>query len=179
VDILRPLSKTELNDRTLWFDGTSSYPATGVLHSHVLFVDKITTEIKQYNQLVPPEKQIRVKETNDPLKFKWLIPDEYKELNVRRYVIEKLIELTERENFSDKEKADRAVRVSKELKLYENHALIGVLRVLIFIINTLNNEGVVWGVGRGSSVSSYVLYLIGVHDVDSVKYELDIADFLH
>jgi len=173
------LNKTELNDRTLWYDGTSSYPATGVLHSHVLFVDKITTEIKQYNQLVPPEKQIRVKETNDPLKFDWLIPDEYKNLNVRKYVIDKLVALAEQENYSDKEKADRAVRVSKELKLYEKHTLFDVLRVLIFVINTLNNEGVVWGVGRGSSVSSYVLYLLQVHDVDSVKYELDIADFLH
>jgi DNA polymerase III alpha subunit len=37
----------------------------------------------------------------------------------------------------------------------------------------------VWGIGRGSSVSSYVLYVLGVHDVDSYAYDLDIGDFLH
>jgi DNA polymerase III alpha subunit len=37
---------------------------------------------------------------------------------------------------------------------------------------------VLWGVGRGSSVASYCLYILGVHKVDSIKYELDIHEFL-
>lgn len=179
MDTQQPSNKTELNDRTLWYDGTSTYPAEHVLKSKALFVDKITPEIKRYNQLVSPEKQIRIKTDIDPLKFDWIIPDYFRILNLRGFVIHKLQEHIEQNNFTDKEITDRAVRVSKELKLFENHGLNDVLRVLIFIINTLNNEGVVWGVGRGSSVSSYVLYLIGVHDVDSVKFELDMADFLH
>jgi DNA polymerase III alpha subunit len=36
----------------------------------------------------------------------------------------------------------------------------------------------VWGVGRGSSVASYVLFLIGVHRIDSMKYNLDYKEFL-
>jgi DNA polymerase III alpha subunit len=42
----------------------------------------------------------------------------------------------------------------------------------------MRSNNIVWGVGRGSSVASYVLYLLGVHKVDSIKYGLDIREFL-
>jgi DNA polymerase III alpha subunit len=42
----------------------------------------------------------------------------------------------------------------------------------------MKERNIVWGVGRGSSVASYVLFLIGTHKVDSVKYELDFNEFL-
>jgi DNA polymerase III alpha subunit len=42
----------------------------------------------------------------------------------------------------------------------------------------MRENDIVWGVGRGSSVASYTLYLIGVHKIDSIKYELDINEFL-
>ena len=66
----------------------------------------------------------------------------------------------------------------EEIKIYKNLELMDVLATLIYIINTLVDNNIVWGVGRGSSVSSYVLYLIGVHDIDSFKYDLKIEDFL-
>ena len=64
------------------------------------------------------------------------------------------------------------------MELYQKLGLIDILRTLIFVINTLIENNIVWGVGRGSSVSSYVLYLIGVHDVDSFQYGLNIEEFL-
>ena len=42
----------------------------------------------------------------------------------------------------------------------------------------MRDNGVIWGVGRGSSVASYVLYLIGIHKVDSMYYDLPINEFL-
>jgi DNA polymerase III alpha subunit len=39
-------------------------------------------------------------------------------------------------------------------------------------------KNIVWGVGRGSSCSSYLLYLLGLHEVDVVKYDVDISDFI-
>jgi DNA polymerase III alpha subunit len=48
----------------------------------------------------------------------------------------------------------------------------------IYIIDPLRKNNSVWGVGRGSSVASYVLYLIGVHKIDSLFFDLDIEDFL-
>lgn len=177
------LSKTKLKDRTLWFDGDSSYPADDITRSLIQdgagFVDQITHDIHTYNLFVPSEQQLKVKTKNRPFGFDWIIPDEYKNLNVVDYVTDKLMTDNERENFPEDELYDRANRVSQELILYKKHGVEDVLRVLIFVINTLNNQGVVWGVGRGSSVSSYVLYLIQVHDVDSFKYGLSITDFLH
>jgi DNA polymerase III alpha subunit len=42
----------------------------------------------------------------------------------------------------------------------------------------MRKHNIVWGVGRGSSVASYVLYLIGVHKINSMYYDLDIEEFL-
>ena len=52
-----------------------------------------------------------------------------------------------------------------------------VLYVMKYIVDTLRENKVLWGVGRGSSVSSYVLFLIGIHKIDSVKYNLPIEEF--
>lgn len=39
-------------------------------------------------------------------------------------------------------------------------------------INKFKEDGVIWGVGRGSSCASYVLYLLDVHCVDSIAYDI-------
>jgi len=95
----------------------------------------------------------------------WFIPEEYKTLDIKSYVLERT--------------PTHAIdRVNEELNLYDKHNIIDVLKVCIYIIDTLRKNNIVWGVGRGSSVASYVLYLIGVHKIDSIKYELDINEFL-
>jgi DNA polymerase III alpha subunit len=68
-------------------------------------------------------------------------------------------------------------RVSQELELYIKHGMYDVLHVMKYIVDTLRANNVVWGVGRGSSVASYVLFLIGVHKIDSIKYSLPIEEF--
>jgi DNA polymerase III alpha subunit len=69
-------------------------------------------------------------------------------------------------------------RVDMELAEYKARNLYPVLRVLIYIIDTMRKNNIVWGIGRGSSIASYVLYLLSVHKVDSIKYNLDIKEFL-
>ena len=68
-------------------------------------------------------------------------------------------------------------RLLEELQLYKSHNMIPVLLTIKYIVDTLRKNNIVWGVGRGSSVASYVLFLIGVHKVDSVKYKLPINEF--
>jgi DNA polymerase III alpha subunit len=141
-----------------------------------LFVDRLSEEVKRFNNLVPPEEQLTIKENVEPLDCSWNIPQEYKDLDLVDYLINKLYELEIGRYSTDFDV--RAKRVATELALYNKLNIENVLRTIIYIINTLDSKNVVWGVGRGSSVSSYVLYLIGVHDVDSVLYDLDINDFL-
>lgn len=69
-------------------------------------------------------------------------------------------------------------RVSKELELFAKHEMFDLLFYLKYLVDVMRNNKIVWGVGRGSSVASYVLYLIGVHKIDSIKYDLDIHEFL-
>lgn len=142
----------------------------------VEYVDFIDSTVREYNKCVSKEQELSVKNACKPLDYSWNIPDEYKNLNVVEYVSEKHFMLT---SAMDADECDeRDARLAQELKIYKQHNLFDVLRTIIFIINKLTAAGVVWGVGRGSSVSSYVLYVIGVHDVDSFEYDLDINDFI-
>jgi DNA polymerase III alpha subunit len=62
--------------------------------------------------------------------------------------------------------------------MFRARNLFPVLQLLIYIVDTMRKHNIVWGVGRGSSVASYCLYLIGVHKIDSLKYNLNIREFL-
>jgi DNA polymerase III alpha subunit len=73
---------------------------------------------------------------------------------------------------------DENKRVEEELTLFAQYNLIELLCYLKYLVDTMRSNNIVWGVGRGSSVASYVLYLLGVHKVDSIKYGLDIREFL-
>jgi len=94
----------------------------------------------------------------------WFIPKEYQDLNIEEFLVNNCPE----ENYP---------RLIKELELYQEQNFIPVLKVMKYIVDTLRENGILWGVGRGSSVASYVLYLIGVHKIDSVKYNLPIEEF--
>jgi DNA polymerase III alpha subunit len=69
-------------------------------------------------------------------------------------------------------------RVTEELTAFAERDMILLLKWLKYFVDTCEKEGIVWGLGRGSSVASYVLYLIGVHSIDSIKYNLDWQEFL-
>jgi DNA polymerase III alpha subunit len=94
----------------------------------------------------------------------WFIPDEYKNMDIEELVVQVCPE----ENYN---------RIITELELFRKNNMIPVLLAMKFVVDTLRANNIVWGVGRGSSVASYVLYLIGVHKVDSVKYNLPIEEF--
>jgi DNA polymerase III alpha subunit len=73
---------------------------------------------------------------------------------------------------------EQANRVSEELEAFIKHGMMDLLYYLKYLVDTLEEKNILWGVGRGSSVASYVLYLIGVHSIDSMKYNLDWREFL-
>ena len=97
----------------------------------------------------------------------FLIPDSYRNLDVLEYIAALV-----------PNEPGRQQRVAQELELYQSRNLFPVLRMLIYIVDTMRAHDIVWGVGRGSSVASYCLYLIGVHKIDSYRHELSIKEFL-
>ena len=96
----------------------------------------------------------------------WFMPDEYKQLNIIEYVLNLCTTDIELE------------RVGQELILFQERNLFNLLRYLKYLVDVLREHNIVWGVGRGSSVSSYVLFLIGVHKINSIEYDLSINEFL-
>ena len=107
-----------------------------------------------------------VEEFDRVLQRNWRMPKEYKELDIAAYVLGLCKEEHELQ------------RVGEELILYQERDLFDLLRYLKYLIDTLRKNNIVWGVGRGSSVASYVLFLIGVHKIDSLYYNLNIDEFL-
>jgi len=69
-------------------------------------------------------------------------------------------------------------RVNLEYKLFEQKKFIKVLQFLIYFVDTLRKNNIVWGVGRGSSVASFCLFLIGIHKINPLQYNLNITEFL-
>lgn len=99
-------------------------------------------------------------------RLNWFMPEEYKQFDIEDYVLGRC------------ETPEEKQRVEYELDLYKSHAMMDVLQFLKYMVDTLRENNIVWGVGRGSSVASYVLYLLEVHKVNSIKYNLDPTEFL-
>lgn len=96
----------------------------------------------------------------------WYMPQEYKDFDIAQYVLELC------------KTQEELQRVGQELLLYQDRNLFMLLRFMKYLVDTLRKNNIVWGVGRGSSVASFVLYLIGVHKINSLYYDLDIIEFL-
>ena len=96
----------------------------------------------------------------------WHMPDQYKTLDIAEHVLS--LCQTEAE----------LQRCGQELLLYQARDLFDLLRYLTYLVSVMQQNRVIWGVGRGSSVASYVLYKLGVHRIDSMYYDLDPEEFL-
>ena len=96
----------------------------------------------------------------------WHMPEEYQQLDIAELVVAMC------------DTPEKLQRVGHELLLYQERGLFDLLRYLKYLVDVMQHNHVIWGVGRGSSVASYVLYLLGVHRIDSMYYDLDAEEFL-
>ena len=96
----------------------------------------------------------------------WYIPVEYQNYDIATFVLDQC--KTEEE----------LQRAGIELLMFQEREMFPLLRYLKYLVDTMRKNNVMWGVGRGSSVSSYVLYLMGVHRINSLFYDLSIDEFL-
>lgn len=169
--------KTELNDRILWQDGCiETDPATinnlllaGVCPSRLISLFK-HDDIDQFNRL--SEEQILFEKTTcADVQKTWLLPQEYKDLDIEDYLRRAIRARRLPSSYED--------RLDEELKLVNKFGLGDMIRCLIFIIDEFKKNKIVWGVGRGSSCASFILNLIGVHCVDPVKYDINPSEFFH
>jgi DNA polymerase-3 subunit alpha len=93
------------------------------------------------------------------------MPQQYTDLDIAKYVLDMC------------ETEEELQRVGQELLLYQERDMFDLLRYMVYLVDTMRKNKIIWGVGRGSSISSYVLYKLGVHRINSLMYDLDVYEF--
>jgi DNA polymerase III alpha subunit len=128
-------------------------------------------EVERFNaadvgaEISLPTKSGNVTDYHKERSEQWFVPEEYQSIDVLAFLLEKC---------NTDEQRDR---VKTEYTLFDEHNLIILLQFFIYMVAHFREHNIMWGVGRGSSVASYSLYLIGVHRIDSIKYNLDLNEF--
>ena len=131
------------------------------IESAVGMLEDIPTFI-QYNEIA----DVSVEEFDHRCQSTWYMPNIYKQMDIAEHVLGLCHSESELQ------------RCGQELMLFQERDLFDLLRYLVYLVDIMQENQVIWGVGRGSSVASYVLYKLGVHRIDSLHYDLDPTEFL-
>jgi DNA polymerase III alpha subunit len=128
----------------------------------VEFVDDFPNKFVCYNyiddQLIP--------DWDHANQQNWHMPQEYKDMDIAQYILDLCDNEVELQ------------RCGEELLLYQERNLFELLKFLKYLVDIMRANHVIWGVGRGSSVSSFILYKLGLHRINSIFYKLNINEFL-
>jgi DNA polymerase III alpha subunit len=116
--------------------------------------------LKQYTNL-----DISLEEFDRINQSKWNMPKEYYDFDIAKWILDQCKNEAELQRAGD------------ELIKFQERQMFVLLQYLKYLVDTMRKNNVVWGVGRGSSVASYVLHIIGVHKIDSIKYNIPIEEF--
>lgn len=97
----------------------------------------------------------------------WFTPEPYASINLTTWCLERC---------KTQEEIDRVIG---EIKEYESRNMIPIMKHLIYCVDVWRKHKILWGVGRGSSVCSFVLYLIGINRINPLKFNLPLDEWLH
>lgn len=174
--------KTVLNDRILFYDGTCQIPSDEIIDFIIrgVPIEKIAAlerddEVDLYNQLADVPLKHGDFHIYFAPDFTWRIPKVFKELDIASELVKLLKDRFQTvANFQAYKD-----RLEIELKEIETRNLSSMVKTLMFVMDYFKKNDIVYGVGRGSSCASLVLFLIGVHCIDPVKYDIPYYEFFH
>ena len=162
------LDETDLCDLVL--QGRDLETLNRVVVDPGLDLEKLVMAVERPQSLLtwrfPYDKDVSVPEFDLEQQSNWYMPDEYRSMDIAEHVLGLC------------QSQEELQRVGEELLMFQERNLFDLLRYLKYLVDVLTENRVIWGVGRGSSVASYVLYLLKVHRVDSMFYDLDPREFL-
>lgn len=101
----------------------------------------------------------------DPHNRSWFTPAPYDSIDLRSYIMQRCANV------------EQTHRADQELRIIEHLQVTHIFTHLIYLVDTWRSQGLVWGVGRGSSVSSFVLYVIGINRINPLDYDLSMWEF--
>lgn len=131
-----------------------------ITFSDILDLDTIP-ELIHYQYPEIPVEEFDTKQQNT-----WHMPEEYKNMDIAKFILDQCTTDAELQ------------RAGQELILFQERDMFMLLKYLKFLVDTMRKHNIVWGVGRGSSVASFVLFLLGIHKINSLYYDLSIDEFL-
>ena len=138
----------------------------GVLTNNKIEIDP-SLEIENVPELIEHTlAQVSVADFDEEMRSKWHMPTKYRELDIAKWLLEQC------------KHEEEIQRVGKELLLYQKRGQFQLLQYMKYLVDLMREHNIVWGVGRGSSVSSFVLFVIGIHRINSIYYGLDVEEFL-
>ena len=161
----------------LWYDGTVEVSAESVPELLLQGICPSKIVVREQNEDIELFNSINEcviqssKDKNNYLDRSWNIPPKYNVINIEEYFL-KIIN----DRLLDYEYENR---LNLELKEIKNRNLVDLFKCLIYVVNELKNNSIVWGVGRGSSCASLCLFLLGLHLIDPVKYDIPLSEFFH
>jgi DNA polymerase III alpha subunit len=159
------LNETDLQDIVM--SGSAFIDLKSVIVDETVDIEKLIKYVEHLPNLTPYiGKEISLESFDRKLQENWRMPQEYKDLDIAAYILGLCTDEAELQ------------RCGTELLLYQERDLFNLLRYLKYLVDVMTKNRVIWGVGRGSSVASYVLYKMGVHRIDSIYYNLDVSEFL-
>lgn len=123
-------------------------------------------EISGKTFISPYDNNFSIEEYDRACQSDWQMPEEYKSMDIAKWVLDQC------------KNQDQLQRCGAELLEFQRRNMMDLLKWLKYFVDYCRANNILWGVGRGSSVASFVLYLIGVHKIDPMKYNLDWQDFL-
>jgi DNA polymerase III alpha subunit len=170
VTNLDEFSRSVINDVEL-AELLYTFPEREISHIPITNPEKYNAAIKSlYLDWNPLQKletlDISVNEFHKRNQQEWFMPQEYKDFDIAKWVLEQCVDQNELQ------------RAGQELLEYAERDLLPLLQYLKYLVDTMRKNSIVWGVGRGSSVASFVLYLIGVHRIHSLRNNLEFAEFM-
>jgi DNA polymerase III alpha subunit len=179
--------ETQLKDRTLRFDGVSIVSPnlladllTRGIHPSLLRVSSTSSEVEAFNLQVADSEKINESKL-EPLKFnlEWRLPEYYKVLPLNEYVIDIFSSRINHLDYSNQMKELAFSRIADELEEIQIRGMTEFFKSIIYVLDSFKEKNIVWGVGRGSSCASYILFILGLHVVDCVKYDVPMDEFFH
>lgn len=179
--------KSDLVDRVLRFDGVSEVSSPEqVAHLLLLGVpsSKIRTtftdpDIDLFNQQVPAEEEIRqVAPEPVNINLDWSIPEPYRSMDLDEYMFN-AFDARRPTDYTEEQFNTALKRIVDELEEVRVRGMTEFMRTVIYVLDTLRKNNVIWGVGRGSSCASYLLFIIGLHAVDCVRFDVPLEEFYH
>ena len=126
------------------------------------------SNIKKFNYLLD-NKITKYEENETSVDLSYNIPKKYLEMDLDEK-IQKIIE---------EESEIGQIRIQNEYLEFKRRNLESFLKTIIYIIDEFKNNNVVYGIGRGSSCASYLLFKLGLHSVDCLKYNIPMHEFFH